>query len=424
MRRLSNLGVELKSLACLRLLIALTIFIAGFSGQGSLNLLHLWQESQHGSSFEWTTNFLTMPSQGLLYVALPIKSLVILASVLLLLGYRTRVATIFCLCSCGLAALAGVGPFWLLDGALLPLLFWSCFLPLGAMYSLDSAMNTATRLLPASVVSGATIALIIQQCLNYWLPETFFWATVVGPMSLGTAGILANVVQGIGMLGPLILFIPAKVDSYRRLLVVLFVCIHAIAIVCFKQPALLHLLAIATWSAFLPYSVWWSFTTKIDTPARRALTIYYDADCGFCKKVVHVLRTLLILPETPLLTAQSDASICKDMEANNSWVVVDWQKQRHFKFEAIAYICSLSPVFWVLAPALRLRPVMAAGTRFYEAIASNRKKAGLLTKPLKFQARSIKLSRLENWMVGLGMAIYLAIHLPLLAQNMASTING
>jgi hypothetical protein len=79
--------------------------------------------------------------------------------------------------------------------------------------------------------------------------------------------------------------------------------------------------------------------------------------------------------------AQDDPSICADMEAKNSWVVVDWQENRHFKFEAIAYVCSLSPLFGPLAPILRLGPVMSVGTKFYETIASNRKIAGKFTAP-------------------------------------------
>ena len=54
---------------------------------------------------------------------------------------------------------------------------------------------------------------------------------------------------------------------------------------------------------------------------------------------------LLVLPHTPLATAQSIPEINEAMEAQNSWVIVDWKGQRHYKFEGIAYVVSLSPVF-------------------------------------------------------------------------------
>ncbi|NJN01372.1 MAG: hypothetical protein HC816_02220 [Leptolyngbyaceae cyanobacterium RM1_1_2] len=38
-----------------------------------------------------------------------------------------------------------------------------------------------------------------------------------------------------------------------------------------------------------------------------------------------------------------------------------------------------------MVPLLRWPPLMAAGTRFYQTIANNRKAAGRLTKPFQFQ---------------------------------------
>lgn len=124
---------------------------------------------------------------------------------------------------------------------------------------------------------------------------------------------------------------------------------------------------------------------KIQTDERQGLRIYYDADCGFCKKVVYLLRTFLILPGTPLNTAQTDESIYADMQDKNSWVVVDWQGNRHFKWEALVYVFSLSPIFKPLAFLMGLSAIMPLGTKFYESIANNRKFAGNFTKPLQFR---------------------------------------
>ncbi len=403
--------IALKSLALFRLLIALMIILAMFPSQGRSRFFMTWPESSASDSWRWILG-LSAPPYNLLFL-----SALTIFGLLLFVGYRTRTVTLLCFCGSGLAVLSGMGQFQLVGGVLLPVLFWSCFLPLGAKYSLDSAMNTAIASLPAAIASGATIALLVQQCLNYWLPETLFWSDIVSSDALGTVSPLRSALWLVGILTPLLLLIPVRTQRYRLALVAVSIFLHVIAVLFFDQPALLHLIAIATWTIYLPQSLWDSLSVRISTSERRGLTLYYDADCGFCKKVVHVLRTVLILPGTPLLTAQSDPSICQDMETYNSWVVVDWQQNRYFKFEAIAYICSLSPIFHVLTPVLRWQSVMGIGTRFYEAIANNRKRAGLLTKFLHFEARTLRLSQMENWLVYLAIFIYVAIHLPNLTQE-------
>ncbi|MGF1520811.1 MAG: DCC1-like thiol-disulfide oxidoreductase family protein [Leptolyngbyaceae cyanobacterium] len=249
-------------------------------------------------------------------------------------------------------------------------------------------------------MSSATLALVVQQYLNYWVTGRslgfFFLADDRYPLAL-----LNSIFGTASIIGLLLLLVPIQADIFRYVVVLLFVGIHSVAFFFLGQPISSALLAITLWLVFIPRSIWVIGERAIDTPERAGLAIYYDADCGFCKKVVHVLRTLLILPGTPLTTAQSDPSICQDMETYNSWVVVDWTQKRHFKFEAIAYICSLSPLFHGLAPVLRWSPIMAGGTRFYETIANNRKKAALFTKFLTFKARPVTPSKLENLVVGI-----------------------
>ena len=89
-------------------------------------------------------------------------------------------------------------------------------------------------------------------------------------------------------------------------------------------------LSIFSWFVFIPTEIWDRLEKGCKSQARAGLKIYYDADCGFCKKVVHLIRTFLILPSTPLLKAQDDAPIYQVMEEQNSWVVVDWQGKSAF----------------------------------------------------------------------------------------------
>ncbi|WP_353735683.1 hypothetical protein, partial [Okeania sp. SIO2B9] len=79
------------------------------------------------------------------------------------------------------------------------------------------------------------------------------------------------------------------------------------------------------------------------------------------------------------------------------------QENRLFKWEALVYVFSLSPIFKPLAFVMGLPSIMPIGTKFYETIANNRKFAGNFTKPLQFRPLNIRPYR------GLNIIIFLLI---------------
>ena len=343
----------------------------------------------------------------------------------LCIGYRTRLATI---ASWALViSLHNRNPalIFAADDVLRALLFWGMFLPLGAAYSVDSALNSSSEPVPKRVLSAATVALMVQQVLIYagsaayktqselWFPQgdaVYYalsfdqYATAFGQFLLnfspGLLKILTFAALGFEWLAPFLIFIPVGVTFFRCLAIVSFILLHIGFGLCFEL-GIFPYLSIVSWLAFIPSSIWSSLASKITTKERQGLTIYYDADCGFCKKIVYLLRTFLILPGTPLLIAQDEDSIYEDMQKYNSWVVVDWTGKRHFKWKAIAYVVSLSPLFSPLATILRWQPFMSVGTKFYETIAANRKLAGKLTAPFKFRPLSVEYSLITNIIVSL-----------------------
>src|SRR5262245_16994967 len=100
---------------------------------------------------------------------------------------------------------------------------------------------------------------------------------------------------------------------------------------------------------FVPTWFWDKLCTRLSTPARAGVTIYYDGECGFCKKMVLLLRTFLLLPGASIRPAQEEPLIYRAMRAQNSWVVVDPQGVAHVKFAALTVVCRLSPFCWFLA---------------------------------------------------------------------------
>ncbi|MTJ07679.1 HTTM domain-containing protein [Anabaena sp. UHCC 0204] len=339
-------------------------------------------------------------------------------AVLMLVGYRTRIATIASWVL--LISMHNRNPalIFAADDVLRALMFWAMFLPWGACYSLDRALNTSQRQLPEKVFSGATLALMCQQCFIYifsaaiktksptWTDGTAVYyalsydqyVTYFGYFLLNfqpVLNIFTKITLVLEWIGPLAIFVPVRNSLFRLVAVLTFIGLH-VGFGLTLNIGIFPFLSSFSWLAFLPSEFWNGLEKRLQTPARQGLKIYFDADCGFCKKVVHILRTLLILPGTPLLMAQEDPDIYADMQTHNSWVIEDYQGNRYFKFKGIVYVVSLSPIFRFLVPLLNWKPIMAGGTRFYEAIAINRKLAGNFTKPLKFRPLEVRNSRFLN----------------------------
>ena len=320
-----------------------------------------------------------------------------LAALLMLIGYRTRWATLISWLM--LISLHNRNPLAIgtADDLLRTMVFWALLLPIGSSYSVDQALNTSPQPQPKRILTGATLALMAQQCYVYI-------ASALSPTISDETGMATMLTWA----GALLLWSPMKTDLCRLVAVLLFMLWHILAAFTLHL-GLLPIIGCFTWLAFVPSSLWDTLAERAFTPKQLGLKIYYDAECGFCKKVVHLLRTFLVLPRrVPLQIAQSDPVIQTAMETQNSWVIVDWQGKHHYKWHGIAYVVSLSPIFNPLASLLRIPPLMALGTRLYETIANNRRFAGNFTKPFKYQSFTARSPRLLH---GVALAALLLVTL-------------
>ncbi|HAC66223.1 MAG TPA: hypothetical protein DCF68_22485 [Cyanothece sp. UBA12306] len=406
-------GLDLRSLAVFRIGLALVVIAdlisrfrglnAHYTDTGVLPRQALTKELLH----PWYWSFHLISGDSIFQIFLFL--IAVLIALAMLVGYRTRLATI---ATWALnISLQNRNPALIFagDDVLRAILFWAIFLPLGASYSIDSSLNSSQKPLPKQVISGATVAFLVQLIFIYiwsaayktkseiWWPtgEAVYYSlsfdqyvTQIGQFLLGFPLPLLQFLTFSALIfewvGPLMIFIPWGTTFWRCLAIFCFILLHTGFELCFSI-GLLSYLSISNWLALIPTDLWEKIANKLKTSERQGLTIYYDQDCGFCKKVVYLIRTFLILPGTPLLVAQDNQSIYADMLEKNSWVVVDWQENRYFKFEGIIYVCSLSPILQFITPILRWQPIMQGGTKFYETIANNRKFAGNFTKPLKFR---------------------------------------
>ena len=324
-------------------------------------------------------------------------------AILLMLGYRTRIATLVCLI---LTISLQVRNPHILQGSdilLTLVLFWSLFLPLGARFSIDEGLNK-TPPLSNHYVSMASAALLIQVMCVYFFsavmkeayPE---WSTTyTGVMyslrggAYGTylgqwfgqfetlARWLTVYVMYLEFYGPFLMFLSAYFAPARLLMQSLFITMH-LGFLLFLGVGQFPWISITSLIAFTPLAFWdylAKWTSRFTAPAVR---IYYDEPCGFCKKISLILRSLLVLPEARVEPAQSTPKVHAILEKNNSWVVIDGSGKPSIRWDAMLTLFGRSPVFWWLTSVLKLRALRNAGDRFYSWVAKNRERIAEKTAP-------------------------------------------
>lgn len=342
-----------------------------------------------------------------------IFAVAILLAFLLLIGYRTQLVIIAVWAMT--ISLHNRNPALLFagDDALRAILFWAMFLPLGAAYSVDRALNSSQKPLPKSFCSVATAALMIQLCFIYIFSAFFkhqspLWssegsavyyalnfdqyATVFDPLLLHLGGLLTPItffVLWLEWLAPLIIFIPFRNNFFRCFTIVLFILLH-LGFGLFFEIGIFPLLCIFTWLAFLPSSVWDGLARKTSTRQRSNLRIYYHHPRDFGSKILHLLTTFLVLPETSLVLTQEPGE--------HSWFVEDWQQNQYYQWEAVVYLVSLSPLWGFVAFFLRFPPLMSLGKQIYHLFASQPRFVALSTAPLQYRPLIVASSPIINFL--------------------------
>jgi hypothetical protein len=199
------------------------------------------------------------------------------AAIAMLAGYQTRWATIITWAL--LASLHTRHPLVLNGGdhLLRMLLFWSIFLPTGTRFSLDRRLSHEMSA-PKSVFSAASVAIMLQLCLIYWVSAAtktdaqwtenrwaLYYALNIDQISTGFAKWLLGYPELLRWLtaatlwlewwGPVLLFVPFYTARIRTLVILLFVGFHLGIGLC-MELGLFPWISIVGWSVFLPGRVW------------------------------------------------------------------------------------------------------------------------------------------------------------------------
>ncbi len=210
----------------------------------------------------------------------------------LVVGFLTRLATLGCYLS--LIFVHGANADILQGGDVLLrlLLFWSLFLPLGEVWSLDSRFKWMPRLSLPRTTSLTTGALTLQVCFVYWFAallksdplwtqngNALFYAlsiehftTPFGLYLRQFPNLLRVLTFGtlcLEFAGPFLLLIPYQRDRLRLIAVILFVGFHLIGMQALLRIGLFPWVCATAWLIFIPGSTWDWLTAKEATPAGR-----------------------------------------------------------------------------------------------------------------------------------------------------------
>jgi predicted DCC family thiol-disulfide oxidoreductase YuxK len=315
-------------------------------------------------------------------------------AIFLLLGFHTRISTIISWIL--LVSLQNRNPQILQGGDVLlrMSLLWAIFMPLGECFAIDSlkkAENRKTNL----VFSAATIAYLLQICMLYiqtallktgvqWHAEgsaIYYavsieqFATPLAPLILMLPNtlfmLLTHIVLDIELFGPFVLFISGIFEPLRIITIVIFLSMHA-GIRLFMNVGAFSWMPFVAFLPFLP-SLFWEICKKLLTKKGSLPVIYYDGDCGFCAKAAPGIKTLLFLPvNIPVLPAQTNPSLKKEMMQYNSWIFVDTKNNHFHKANAIPALLTNSYLFFPFAFIFSLKPITYIGNIIYEYIAKSR----------------------------------------------------
>ena len=357
-------------------------------------------------------------------------ALAALFAAMLLVGYRTRLASI--LCWVFLLSLQNRNTMILSgeDNLLILLTFWAMFLPLGARWSFDRALDESAAGkadgVPNAFYSIATMALLVQGMSMYlfsgllksdaqWFPDgtAVHYALqldyLVTPFALWFRQFpellqgLTYYVWGLELLGPLLIFSPVFHRSLRLLFLLAFATMHIGFFACL-EIGLFPFVSILMNLTFLPGWVWDRIEARLGDRGA-GLTIFYDHGCEFCRKSCLLLKTFLMLDRATIAPAQDDPEAGPLLESEDSWVVRGGDGQQVIRSEALRALLAASPIFFPFAAAFVPGQLRRTADWVYRRIGANRHRLSVASAhAFPFRPLGVRQGRLAGAAVGLFMA--------------------
>lgn len=109
----------------------------------------------------------------------------------------------------------------------------------------------------------------------------------------------------------------------------------------------------------------------------KTVSIYYDRDCGFCKRSVEHIVRFGRVRVGEVAPAQTRPDIYELMQVRDSWVVENERGERFTTFQGGVEIARHSPWLRFFVPLARPRIMQKIGEWTYRKIANNRSRIPL-----------------------------------------------
>jgi len=419
-------SIDLRSLALMRISLALLVIVDLILRAPAMQLFYTdagvlprtkWLEVNN----QW---YLSLhAASGALWWQILLFCLAGLFAIGLLVGYRTRLMNIFTWAL--LASLMNRNEMVLQGGDILLVVmaFWGMFLPLGAKWSIDAALQPEHQRNPNQLrfdpekaqlyFSIATIAVIFQVLFLYFFTallktgapwrypfeaaqytlEIQHFATPIANWFKQFSPLLpigAAYVIFAEFVGPVLVLLPFKWPITRIIGLLMLASLH-VAFILLLHIGLFPLIDFMSLTVLIPSIVWiWLARRKKKSKAAK-VTVYYDEDCGFCLKTCLILREFLLPETTKILPAQRHANIYPIMERENSWVITNGNGKNYVRWHATAFLFTQSWPFKPIGWLMKLPPLMWLGNKLYNLVATNRGSMGALTsRMLPYRALKLK----------------------------------
>jgi Vitamin K-dependent gamma-carboxylase len=272
-------------------------------------------------------------------------------------------------------------------------LLWCLFLPMARYWSVDAAMDpkprdrhypglpfVAIRLQLCSVYVFAALFKLLGEpwrdgsAIALALSDTLYGNTALGMLLVEHAPGLLHVatyaVTGFQLALPLLLYAPWRNELFRFVALAGALGLHVSFILCLNIGGFPYL-SLVLLLLFIP-DTWVDRALSRKRQALRGVQIYYEPDCGFCRRISLLLREFCLTPAVRVVPASLDAVAQKLLQDHGSWVVRDANGQFHLKWRAVAYVFKQNVLFAPIGWFSDLPTMRPYAERLYDLIGRSR----------------------------------------------------
>lgn len=400
-------GIDLRTLALFRVFFATMIIVDLISRARDFTefytnsgIIPIHTSVSLASKYDWSLYWLSN-HPWLTYILFAIAGF---SAFLLLIGYKTRLVSIISWVFLASINNRNMEVGSSADVLIMCMSFWAILLPIGARFSVDSSLNKKYQDDPNtpptdhnyfSIVSAAALLQVMYLYFFTALLKTgspwtetmdaAYYAVNLEHMTTFIAAWMRDYPQILTIgtyfvwyLEIIVLFLVFSPIFHLQLRLLSLVCLIALHSTFFLT---LHIdifpfVDFMSLTLLIPGAFWNWLSKYNDKPKRSEIIIFYDEDCGFCKKTCLILRNFLISENSKILPAQPNPDIYPIMQRENSWVVRDHEGKLHIHWHGIQYLCKASLIFRPIGIIMGWTPLINVGNKLYRWVAVNRGKMG------------------------------------------------